>query len=112
MRAHYAAWLERLAWAAIAVGGGVLVVVSFIPRRSPEARDPRWTLFSSEDDYDFSRGLAGWTILAVTTQLLVWLTGYRALRLGLAPLPALAMVGGATVVFWAWWFFHAFEKTA
>jgi hypothetical protein len=220
VRANHAAWLERLAWSAIAVGGGVLVVASFLPafelaigaglgrsarsfryvsevafadlrplglvplvaglllvaagayallrrppwwlavgslvvalglawfaidtydrllssdvigyaergagpllqpgldeleadaRQSPEARDPSWTVFGSEDDYDYSRGLAGWTILAATTQMLVWLTGYRVLRQSLAPLPTFAVVAVATLVFWVWLFFRALGRTA
>jgi hypothetical protein len=221
VRANHAAWLERLSWSAIAVGGGALVVASFLPAfdlaieaqlggsgtsfryardvafaadlrplglaplvvglllvaaaayatlrrppwwlavgslavalglawlvidtgdrllssdvigyaergagpllqpaldeleadagRSPEARDPSWTVFGSEDDYDYSRGLAGWTILAATTQMLVWLTGYRVFRHSLAPLSAFAVVAGATVVFWVWFFFRALGRTA
>jgi hypothetical protein len=81
-------------------------------RRSPEARDPSWTVFSSEDDYDYSRGLAGWTILAATTQMLVWLTGYRVARLSFGPWAATALVLAATVVFWVWLFFRALERTA
>lgn len=81
-------------------------------RRSPEARDPSWTVLGSEDDYDYVSGLAGWTILAATTQVLVWLTGYRELRYSFAPLPAFAVVAGATAVFWVWLFFRTLERTA
>ena len=80
-------------------------------RQSPEARDPTWTVFGSEDDYDYSRGLAGWTLFVATTQVLVWLTGYRALRQSLTPFPALAVVTGATLVFWVWLFFRALGRT-
>jgi hypothetical protein len=81
-------------------------------RQSPEARDPTWTVFGSEDDYDYSRGLAGWTILVATTQVLVWLTGYRLLRQSLGPLPAFAVVAGTTLVFWVWLFLRALGRTA
>jgi hypothetical protein len=44
--------------------------------------------------------------------VLVWLTGYRALRQSLTPFPALAVVTGATLAFWVWLFVRAFGRTA
>ena len=79
-------------------------------RQTPEAREPTWALLG-ENTYA-ARGLTGWTIVAVATQAVAVLAGYRFVRLvyGLARWSAGLVVAAATGAFWLWFLFHTFTR--
>lgn len=85
-------------------------------RRSPEARDPGWTLIgeasadASENDYSADL-LAGWRVLAAATLVLLWLTAYRVARLRLGPRGSIVAVSIATAVAWAWILLRALNRS-
>jgi hypothetical protein len=70
-------------------------------RRSPEAREPGWTLLGDEHGYA-ARGLAGWRLFLWSTVALLWLTGYRLARLTLRPLPSALLVAAASLGVLVW----------
>lgn len=78
-------------------------------RRSPEARDPSWTLLGGDHAYA-SRGELGWTALGWSTAALFWLAGYRVARLRLGRFAAVGAVAAVTVVLLVWFFFRALSR--
>ena len=77
-------------------------------RSSPEAQEPGWEL-AAEDGY-MGRGLRGWDLFAWSAFALVWLTGYRLMRLGLSPPKAVGVVVGAGVVLLFLYFLSALSR--
>ena len=69
-------------------------------QRSPEARNPGWTL--SGEDYYAGRGLGAWRVFLWSTLVLAWLTGFRLARLRLRPWASVWVVLGTTAVIFAW----------
>jgi hypothetical protein len=70
-------------------------------RRSPEARDPGWTLTGDEHGYA-ARGLGGSTLFLAAAAALAWLTGYRAARLRLGPWASIGLVAATTLAALVW----------
>jgi hypothetical protein len=70
-------------------------------RRSPEARDPSWTLTGGEHGYA-GRGLRGWKIVLSASVVLAWLTGYRVARLRLGRWASVGLVAGLTFATLVW----------
>jgi hypothetical protein len=70
-------------------------------RRSPEARDPGWTLTGGEDGYA-GRSLRGWKVFLWGSVVLAWLTAYRVARLVVRPLRSVVVVAVLTVGVLVW----------
>jgi hypothetical protein len=70
-------------------------------RRSPEARDPGWTLTGGEDGYA-GRSLRGWQVFLWGSVVLAWLTAYRVARLVVRPLRSVVVVAVLTVGVLVW----------
>jgi hypothetical protein len=70
-------------------------------RRSPEARDPGWTLTGGEDGYA-ARSLRGWKVFLWGSVVLAWLTAYRVARLVVRPLRSVVVVAVLTVGVLVW----------
>jgi hypothetical protein len=80
-------------------------------RRSPEARDPGWTLVGTEHSYA-ARGLGAWRVFVWSTLILLWLTGYRLARLALRPWASVWLVAGVTTAIFVWLFVRALGTLA
>jgi hypothetical protein len=70
-------------------------------RRSPEAREPGWTLLGGEYGYR-ARGLDGWWLLLRLTIVVSILTAFRASRLFLRPWRAIVLTAAGTFVTLVW----------
>jgi hypothetical protein len=70
-------------------------------RRSPEARDPGWTLTGDANGYA-ARGLDAWRLFMWSTFALLWLTGFRLARLRFGLLASTLLVVAASLAVMAW----------
>jgi hypothetical protein len=77
-------------------------------RRSPEAKEPGWTL--SGEAYYAARAVFGWRLFVGSTLALLWLTGFRLARLWLRPVPSTLLIAAATMVVLLWLFLRALSN--
>ncbi len=75
-------------------------------RRSPEARNPGWTLTGDEDGYA-GRSLRGLKIVLSASIVLTWLTGYRVARLRVGPWASVVLVAALTFATLVWLFLRS-----